>query len=89
MPIWPTHTPNSRGIIVRTGSVSGNANYMTTRQRAPRNRTIALEPDETGAFCLRLLRLKSPRAPGDILGRTICQDVIRRCRICPTRLLIC
>jgi site-specific DNA-methyltransferase (adenine-specific) len=48
---------------------------MTTRQRAPRNRTIALEPDETGAFSSRLLRLKSPRAPGDILGRTICQDV--------------
>jgi site-specific DNA-methyltransferase (adenine-specific) len=50
-------------------------NDMTSRPRAPRNRTINLRDDEVRAFSSRLLRLDAPCAVAGILGRTICQDL--------------
>ena len=48
---------------------------MTTRQRAPRNRTLTLDLDETRSLSSRLLRLERPHGVSELLGRTICQDI--------------
>lgn len=48
---------------------------MTTKLRAPRNRTITLDADDVGTYAKRLLRLDSRHAPSTILGGTICQDL--------------
>ena len=50
---------------------------MTTRHRAPRNRTVTLDEGDFGSFSSRLLRLECPHAIGSILGRTICQDLFQ------------
>ena len=50
---------------------------MTTRHRAPRNRTITLEGDESPSYSSRLVRLERPAGVSTILGRTICQDLFQ------------
>lgn len=56
---------------------------MTTPQRAPRNRTVILEEDETASFCSRLLQLETPQAVNKLLGRTICQDLVQALPLLP------
>ena len=47
----------------------------TTRKRASRNRTIILNNGETGKYGERLVKVGKPVSPGDILNKTIRQDV--------------
>lgn len=44
-------------------------------KRAPRNRTISLTEEETAVFKTNLLKLNGPVEPGEILNRTICQNL--------------
>jgi len=48
---------------------------MTTKNRAPRNRTLTLDDVEVAHYKSRLLSLASPTSTGHVLGRTICQDL--------------
>lgn len=48
---------------------------MSTKPRAPRNRTITLDQRERDLLCGQLLRLSSPTTVAEILDRTICQDL--------------
>lgn len=48
---------------------------MSDNSRAPRNRTIALSGEERAELSRRLVRLERPIELGDIVGRTICQDL--------------
>lgn len=48
---------------------------MTSKKRAPRNRTLTLKPDEVSRYESRSLRLSSPAPVEKILNRTICQDL--------------
>ncbi|WP_017302454.1 DNA-methyltransferase [Nodosilinea nodulosa] len=45
------------------------------KARAPQNRTIDLTAEERAVFLQRLLSLDCETTPGEILNRTICQDV--------------
>ena len=45
------------------------------KRRAPRNRTITLTEEERGIYKERLLRLDKAIGVGEIIDRTICQDV--------------
>lgn len=44
-------------------------------QKAPRNRTIALTPEEGASYKQRLLRLTGRISVEALIGRTICQDI--------------
>ncbi len=46
-----------------------------SRPRAPRNRTLRLSVVDRARYGARLLRLDQAVQPGDILDRTICQDL--------------
>ena len=46
-----------------------------SRKRAPRNKTLTLDPDERRTSADRLLRLSRPAALEEVLDRTICQDL--------------
>jgi site-specific DNA-methyltransferase (adenine-specific) len=48
---------------------------MTVQERAPRNRTITLTEEERQRYRARLVRLHGPAALGEIVNRTICQDL--------------
>lgn len=48
---------------------------MTTKPRAPRNRTLTLVSDEAASIASRLIRLERPHAADELLGQTICQDL--------------
>src|SRR5580704_233132 len=48
----------------------------SSADRAPRNRTLTLSPDERHQYEVRLLRLDGPALLDDVIGRTICQDVV-------------
>lgn len=53
------------------------------KQRAPRNRTIDLNPQEIRTFSKRLLTLKQPVSLDAVLNRTICQDMQAACGFLP------
>ncbi len=48
---------------------------MSTKKRAPRNRTITLSDEEIVRYKARLLRLDGPVSAEAILNRTICQNL--------------
>lgn len=50
---------------------------MTTQHRAPRNRTITLEDDETPSLASRLIQLECSQTVNKLVGRTICQDLFQ------------
>lgn len=45
------------------------------KPRATRNRTITLTEEEQARYRQRLIRLKAPTAVGNLIGRTVCQDI--------------
>lgn len=53
------------------------------KQRAGRNRTIYLSPQEQVKFSKRLLHLDEPVSIGQILNRTICQDTLSAVQFLP------
>ncbi|MFN0197130.1 MAG: DNA-methyltransferase [Planctomycetaceae bacterium] len=48
---------------------------MTTKHRAPRNRTIDVTADESTELSSRLMRLNSRQSVAAVVGKTICQDL--------------
>ena len=58
---------------------------MPTKQRAGRNRTITLTPEEMDRYRARLLHLNSAAPLPDILDRTICQSLFEAVAYLPTR----
>ena len=48
---------------------------MTTKHRAPRNRTIDVAAAESRELSARLLRLDSRQSVASLVGKTICQDL--------------
>lgn len=56
---------------------------MTAQHRAPRNRTMTLEGDESALFSSRLLRLETPQTVNKLVGRTICQDLFQTLPLLP------
>ncbi|HQR09379.1 MAG TPA: site-specific DNA-methyltransferase [Gemmatales bacterium] len=48
---------------------------MTTKQRAPRNRTIEVSDAEARSLSTRLVSLDSKQSAHALLGKTICQDL--------------
>ena len=57
---------------------------MTTYQRAPRNRTLALDDAEIARYESRLLQVNAPVSPQKILGQTICQDLSEAIKFLPS-----
>jgi site-specific DNA-methyltransferase (adenine-specific) len=49
---------------------------MDNKFRAPRNRTLTLTDDERATFASRLLRVARPVSAQELLGRTVCQDLL-------------
>lgn len=49
---------------------------MTEKRRASRNRTITLDQTERDGLAKRLVRLNGPARPEELLGRTVCQDLL-------------
>jgi len=49
---------------------------METKQRAPRNKTLALNETEVATLTKRLTFLDAPVTVGDVLGKTINQDLM-------------
>ena len=53
------------------------------KERAPRNRTIKLTPQQVKAFSKNLLRLEEPASLQSVLDTTICQDMGEACGFLP------
>jgi len=53
----------------------GNSGASTTKQRAPRNRSVVLTDAEIKKYRSRLLHLNKPAPLSKIINRTICQDL--------------
>lgn len=53
------------------------------KDRAPRNRTLTLEPDEFGKLSQRLVKLDQKVNPAEILNRTLCQDLLQALNYLP------
>lgn len=58
---------------------------MEQKQRAPRNRTLFLNAEESASLRGRLLRLHEPTNLSAVLNRTICQDVFEAVSYLPDR----
>src|SRR3989344_5575693 len=54
-----------------------------TKQRAPRNRTLALRGDDILALKKRLIKLNKPVSPGEIENKTIHQDIFEALEYLP------
>lgn len=54
-------------------------------RRAPRNRTLALEPEEEALYAARLHRLGGPAKVRELLDKTICQDLLDVLDLLPRR----
>lgn len=48
---------------------------MPDAPRARRNRTMTLDSAERAALSERLVRLRAPAVPSELVGRTVCQDL--------------
>ena len=66
-------------------NVLENERAKFAQVRAPRNRTLTLTPDETALYAKRLLTLNQPVAVGEVLDRTICQNMASAVSYLPLR----
>jgi len=55
------------------------------KKRAPRNKTIRLSDSEKELFLTRLLKMNSPVTIGEILDKTICQDIYDAVNFLPSQ----
>ncbi len=58
---------------------------MIDRKRAPRNRTITLDPKELQSLRKNLIKLESKIPVDSILNKTICQDLYEAVKYLPTQ----
>ena len=56
---------------------------MAKSKRAERNRTLSISAEEISRYKERLIRLQRPAKVGDILNKTICQDIFEAAEFLP------
>jgi len=56
---------------------------MAKSKRAERNRTLSISAEEISRYKKRLIRLQRPAKVGDILNKTICQDIFEAAEFLP------
>ena len=63
---------SGRGVPQRHPAVNGD---MDQKHRAPRNRTLSIDDLDRSSLAGKLIRLEAAVTVGEIIGRTICQDL--------------
>ncbi len=56
---------------------------MTKSKRAPRNRTVDLDPKERAQYAKRLFRPKIAQSPNRLMNKTLCMDIYKALPLLP------